>query len=157
MQLLLHYWHCREKQFLSKLTRLGSQKTEESWDSRKTTGNFVLKFQASWSQQSSREKSPRLSSSLRWDSPARHSQPECCLGHGGLGRDVGTAAVWVQLLWSGTQNPSPDQHPGLPLLHKHAFEHLLWCLKWDCPWTWNTPIEESCMLPWGECSALLKR
>lgn len=113
------------KQFLSKLTRLGSQKMEESWDARKTTGKFVLKFQASRTQQSSTEKSPRLSSSHRWDSPARHSQPKCCLGHGGVGRDVGTAAVWIQLLWSGTQNPSPDQHPSLSLLHKHAFEHLL--------------------------------
>lgn len=48
-----------------------------------------------------------------------------CLGHGRMGRDVETAAVPIQVLWSGTQNPSPDQHAGHPLLRKQAFEHLL--------------------------------
>lgn len=48
-----------------------------------------------------------------------------CLGHGQSRRVVETAAVPTELLWSGTQNPSPAQHPGHPLLCKQAFEHLL--------------------------------
>lgn len=48
-----------------------------------------------------------------------------CLGHGWMGRDVQTAAVWIQLLWSSTQNASPEQHPDHPLCRKQAFKHLL--------------------------------
>lgn len=62
------------------LTGLGSEKMEESWDARRTIGKFVLKSQASCTQQSSREKSPLLSRNHWWDSPAQRSQSErCCL------------------------------------------------------------------------------
>jgi len=48
-----------------------------------------------------------------------------CRGHGRMGRDVETATVPTQLLWSSTPNPSPDRQPGHPLLRKQALEHLL--------------------------------
>lgn len=121
---LLALWCKADKTWLSKDAFI-------LWDSstmRCQKGNWQVRPQVLQPSNSPGE-STLVSRNAWWDSAAQHTQPECCclvwkqclVEHGGMGRDVETAALQIQLLWNCTQNPSLDQHSHHPLLRKQGF------------------------------------
>lgn len=68
-----------------------------------------------------------------------------------LGMD-GWGGMWKQLLCrysccgAAPKIPAQINTPVTPSFVKQAFEHLLWGLKLDCFWSWNTPMEKSCVI-----------